>query len=104
MKIKPLKITKKTINQVDVLDLQKFIKQVYKKGYSIPSGEEWHNDTFHEIEVHKNLLPDDIELFNNWLNDDREYEDHQFILYTIMHDLYKKGHIKTGKYIIHVCW
>lgn len=101
-----LKIETKTIQSVDIYELDKFIKTYlpqYLDGkdkmleeirdYEVVAYEEWNNDESHELEVR--ATSEEFEKYTDSL---------MYNLGAILDLLCSKGHIEEGSYVIKVFW
>lgn len=97
-----LKCTVETINNVEVNDLEDFIKEVTGHGYECIPNQEWSNDSNHRFMIDGELDEHDR---SNWEAFKRgEASNCNFILHAILTGLCADGHIQPGTYLVNVCW
>ena len=96
-----LKCNKKTVFIVKASDLEVFIKEFYGREYEIAAGEEEGNDTIVECVVDKKrLCKYDKDCIKKWLDGENVY----FLLNDLMDDMYSKGVLENGTYMVDISW
>jgi hypothetical protein len=101
-----LKVT--TIQQIDALDLEALIQQVYGRRFSVIAYLEGSNGSAHSISVPDRFGDEGDLTIAEWqalppLANSWDEDIHHPGLSTIIDDLHQKGHIPAGEYQIH-CW
>lgn len=96
-----LKKTTETVHNVEVDDLESFIKAVTGHRFECVPNEEWSNDSQHRFAIEGAL--DDYER-KNWELFKSTGKPELFMLRTVLEGLCVEGHIPAGTYLINVCW
>ena len=98
-------IKQQVYNVVSYGQLEDLIEEVYGKKLSVVAAMEWNNDSIYELFSGKSEDPgpENMAQLEEWVKTGKD-GGYWGIVDHIMYDLWLKGKIPDGHYLVKVCW